>query len=45
MAAILQTTSKRIFSNETISIAINISLKFVHKSQIDNIPALAQIMA
>ena len=34
-----------IFLNENIWIAINISLSFVPKGPIDNIPALAQIMA
>ena len=36
---------KRIFMNENIWIPIKISLKFVHKGSIDNIPALVQIMA
>ena len=36
---------KCIFLNENISIAIKISLKFVSKVPIDNIPALVQIMA
>ena len=31
---------KRIFFNENIGISIKISLKFVHKGQINNIPAL-----
>ena len=35
----------RIFLNEKIWISLDISLKFVHESQINNIPALAQIMA
>ena len=34
-----------IFFNENVSIAIKISLKFVPKGPIDNIPALVQIMA
>ena len=34
-----------IFSNENLWISINISLKFVPKGQINNIPALFQIMA
>ena len=38
-------TFKRIFLNETIIISIKISLKFVSKGPIDNIPALVQIMA
>ena len=38
-------TFKRIFLNETITISIKISLKFVSKGPIDNIPALAHIMA
>ena len=36
---------KCILLNENISISINISLKFVHKGQINNIPALVQMMA
>ena len=36
---------KRIFFNENVWIPIKISLKFVHKCQINNIPALFQIMA
>ena len=36
---------KCIFLNENISIAIKISLKFVPKGSINNIPALVQIMA
>ena len=38
-------TFKRIFMNENIRISINISLKFVPKGLINNIPALVQIMA
>ena len=38
-------TFKRIFLKENVRIAIKISLKFVPKSPIDNIPALFQIMA
>ena len=38
-------TFKRIFLNENVGISIKISLKFVHKGPIDNIPALVQIMA
>ena len=38
-------TFKRIFFNETIMISIKISLKFVSKGPMDNIPALVQIMA
>ena len=38
-------TFKRIFLNENIWISIKISLKFVPKSPIDNIPAFVQIMA
>ena len=34
-----------IFSNENVLILINISLKFVPKGQINNIPSLVQIMA
>ena len=36
---------KRIFMNENIWISIEISLKFVPKGPINNIPALVQIMA
>ena len=35
---------KRIFFNENVCILIKISLKFVLKGQINNIPALVQIM-
>ena len=38
-------TFKRIFLKENVKISIKISLKFVPKSPIDNIPALFQIMA
>ena len=38
-------TFKHIFLKENIRISINISLKFVPKSLINNIPALVQIMA
>ena len=38
-------TLKRIFLNENVRISLKISLKFVHKGQINNIPALVQIMA
>ena len=38
-------TFKRIFVNENVRILIEISLKFVPKGPIDNIPALVQIMA
>ena len=37
--------SKYIFVNEKFCILINISLKFVPKGQVNNIPALVQIMA
>ena len=36
---------KHIFLNENVWISINISLKFIPKGPIDNIPALVQIMA
>ena len=36
---------KHIFFNENVSISIKISLKFVPKGLMDNIPALVQIMA
>ena len=38
-------TFKRIFLNENVGISIKISLKFVHKGPINNIPTLVQIMA
>ena len=38
-------TFKRIFLNENVWISITISLKFVPKGPINNIPALVQIMA
>ena len=38
-------TFKRIFLNENVRISIKISLKFVSKGPINNIPALVQIMA
>ena len=38
-------TFKCIFLNENVFISIKISLKFVPKGQINNIPALVQIMA
>ena len=36
---------KRIFLNKNVWISINISLKFVPRGQINNIPVLVQIMA
>ena len=36
---------KPIFLNETVRILINISVKFVPRGQINNIPTLVQIMA
>ena len=46
MAAISQTTLShfRHFRSENVLISINISLKFVPKGPINNIPALVQIM-
>ena len=38
-------TFKRIFFNENVRISIKISLKFVPKGPINNIPALVEIMA
>ena len=38
-------TFQRIFLNENVSISIEISLKFVPKGPIENMPALVQIMA
>ena len=38
-------TFKRVFINKNVRISINISLKFVPKGLINNIPALVQIMA
>ena len=37
--------SKRIFPNENVRIPIKISVKFVPRGRINNIPALVQIMA
>ena len=46
MTAIFQTTfSNEIFLNENVEISIKISLKFVPKGLINNIPALVRIMA
>ena len=46
MAAISQTTFSNAFPwKKNIPIAINISLKLVPRDQINNIPALVQIMA
>ena len=46
MAAISQTTQfKCIFLNENARISLKISLKFIPKGSINNIPALDQIMA
>ena len=46
MAAIFQTTIfKWIFLNENIWISLRISLKFVPRVRINNIPALDKIMA
>ena len=38
-------TFKRIFLNENVRVSIKISLKFVPKGPINNIPALVQILA
>ena len=38
-------TFKRIFLNENVIVLIKISFKYVPKVQINNIPALVQIMA
>ena len=46
MAAILaEDIFKHIFLNKNIRIPIQVSLKFVPKSLIDNTPALIQVMA
>ena len=45
MAAISQRNFQRIFIKENVRISIHISLKFVANGQINNIPALVQIMA
>ena len=45
MAAIFPDIFKCIFLNENIWISIKISLKFVPKGPINNIPALVQMMA
>ena len=44
-ATLADDTFKYKFVNENISISIKISLKFVPKGPINNIPALVQIMA
>ena len=44
MAAISQTIFSNAFSYENVRISIKISLKFVPKDPINNIPALGQIM-
>ena len=41
----IDNVSKCIFLNENICIMIIISLKYVPEDQINNVPALAQIMA
>ena len=41
----LDDTFKSIFLNENVRISIKISLKFVPKCPINNIPSLVQIMA
>ena len=45
MDAISDDTFKRIFVNANIRILIEISLKFIPKGPINNIPSLVQIMA
>ena len=45
MAAVSQTTLSNIYSWMQIIISIKISLKFVPKGPINNIPALVQMMA
>ena len=45
MDAIFQTFSNEIFFIENVLISIKISLKFVSKGPINNIPALFQMMA
>ena len=45
MAAIFQKTFSNTLSNENVSISIEISLKFVPKGPINNIPALVQTTA
>ena len=45
MAAISETTFWNAFFNENVQISIEISLRFVPKGPINNIPALVQIMA
>ena len=45
MDTIFQDIFKCIFLNENVWISIKISLKFVPKGPINNIPALVQIMA
>ena len=45
LAKIIRVTHERIFVNENVWISIKISLKFVPKDSINNIPAVVQIMA
>ena len=45
MANISQTFSNAFLFNENVQILIKISLKFVPKGPINNIPAMVQIMA
>ena len=45
MADISQTTFSNVFFNENVWIWIKLSLKFLPKGPINNIPALVQIMA
>ena len=45
LASVLNLTLKCIFLNENVVISIKISLKFIPKGPINNIPPLVQIMA
>ena len=45
MSVFSQTTFAHVFFNENVWISINIALTFVPKGEINNIPALVQIMA
>ena len=44
MVAIFQRTLSNAFPNESVELSIKISLKFIPKSPIKNIPALVQMM-
>ena len=45
MATILHMAFSNVLSNENLRISINISINFIPKDPVNNIPALVQIMA